>query len=381
MAEIKKQSGASHSEPSPKKRLYYPAVVISDAHLGKKYCQPDMLFEFLDNIECDMLFLNGDIIDGWALEGRKQKAFPEMQRRVLDAINSKRANGTKVVYIPGNHDARLRRKSIIGKSFTDIPIEDAVRYTDPAGRSWYILHGDQFDPNMLKLKKGEIICRVGSTLYDGMVAMSITASRASQVLTKERFSAAAYLKEKTKNLMSLIGNFEESALQTARLHEVDGVFCGHIHTAAWREMDHPDAVGRDGRKLLYGNSGDWVESCTALTMDEHGDWQVLNWFDKRRELGLQQAPNESDPNPYQDARAVTNIQIRAINQLWPGRNRKKKLQKFIAAGEELTALKQELTPTSPSPQNERKSVGQTHIVERMSKLENKRAKWQRQLWP
>ena len=212
-------------------RLHYPTVIISDSHLGKSAAQADMLHEFLEYIECDKLYLLGDIIDGWYLMDHSHKPFDEMHARVIDSINRKAHQGTEVVYIPGNHDENLRarwnvmqrrlkkpknkrgRHSILNKTFvfghSHLQIHCPIRfvngevYTDPAGRKLLLLHGDQFDWKKLKTKWGQILSRVGDKAYDGLIKVNGYAVQFSRKYQGTNFSIAAYLKKRPKAASAL----------------------------------------------------------------------------------------------------------------------------------------------------------------------------------
>lgn len=288
----------------------YPLVIISDTHLGKKSASADMLYEFLERLNCETLVLNGDIIDGWVLMKKAHRKFPEMQKRVLDLLNAKIAAGMKVIYIPGNHDEKLRHLGLFGKELFGVHFADSLVYTDRRNRRFFILHGDQYDPNFLK-DKGKILYHIGDAAYDGLIELNAITSKAARKLLSKRFSIAAYAKRKTKNLLGVIGKFEDVVAGSALEEGVDGIICGHIHHAEWTTKG----------AALYGNSGDWVESCTALTCDEQGEWNVIHWHDEREKLGLSYHPDTYDPNPYMEYRDTTERQLRLIQRLWPSRDR------------------------------------------------------------
>lgn len=298
------------SSPAVKAPLYHwPLMILSDIHLGKKSCSADMLFEFLTRARCDTLILNGDIIDGWVLTAKRHRKFPEMQKRVFDLINARIAEGMKVIYIPGNHDGRLRKKGIFGKDYFGIHFADSMMYQDRRDRRFFILHGDQFDPQILK-DKGKVLYQIGDMAYDGLIELNAITSRAAHKLLSRRFSIAAYAKRKTKSLLGVIGKFEDVVARSAQQHKADGIICGHIHHAEFEVKG----------KTLYGNSGDWVESCTALVCDDQGDWSVMRWLDERDRLGLTDHPQAADPNPHIAHRATTERQLRLIQRIWPAKD-------------------------------------------------------------
>lgn len=289
---------------------YWPLVILSDIHFGKKSSSADMLYEFLQRTQCDTLILNGDIIDGWHLTGKHHRKFPEMQKRVMDLLNARIKDGMKVIYIPGNHDETLRKKGLFGKDYFGIHFADSLVYTDRRNRRFFILHGDQFDPQILK-EKGKVLYHIGDFAYDRLIELNAVTSKAARKLLSQRFSIAAYAKRKTKNLLGIIGKFEDAVTNSAGKEGVEGIICGHIHHAEFEKKG----------KILYGNSGDWVESCTALTCDEQGDWQIVRWLDERECVGLTDHPDENEPNPYAEHRPTTERQLRLIQRIWPAKDR------------------------------------------------------------
>lgn len=318
--------------------LYFPTVIISDAHLGKDVAQADMLLEFLQNMRCDKMFLLGDIIDGWHLMAQKHRKFSEMHARVLDAINRHAHQGTEIVYIAGNHDENLRarwsprrrrleqpsrrlsRHPILNKThiFSDqraglraaIRIVNGEFYRDPSGRRFLLIHGDQFDWKKLKTRWGQALSRIGDKAYDGLIKINGYAVKLSKKYQGRNFSIAGYIKKKTKRSLGVIENFERAVVRAVNKGKIDGIICGHIHFAEIREMDG----------AIYANAGDWVESATALVHDLLGNWEIVEWQKMRKTLGLEALPKITDENPNLDFRGITHKQLRWIQRLWPARN-------------------------------------------------------------
>lgn len=317
--------------------FYFPTIIISDTHLGKKkVVEAGLLIEFLEHTDCDTLILNGDIIDGWYLEKKKLRPFPEMHARVLDAINRKAANGTRVIYIPGNHDERLRyrtrdetqerRGNKIKPDFhRDITFKNHVSgfdakiefrsdlmYRDPAGRNIHVLHGDVFDPPWV----AGTASFIGDTAYDALIVTNTAFSELSKKFNGgTRFSLAKIIKTNTKKAIGIIDNFERAAQNLPP--GVDGLACGHIHHA---EKDQTE-------KCLYINSGDWVESCTAAVHDAQGNWRIIHWEDERKARGLKSKDPYRNDNPNEAYRPVTLRQLRLAQRMWPASNRGKKIMK------------------------------------------------------
>ena len=319
---------------SIKPTLYYPTIIISDLHLGKrKVVEAGLLLEFLEHIDCDTLILNGDIIDGWYLEKYKQSPVPEMHARIMDSINHKAAKGTKVIYLPGNHDERLRyysrqemdkmrlfrekpqfSREIIfhdkraGLSCPFLFRSDMI-LEDQTGRRMQVLHGDIFDPPWIENKWA----KVGDQFYDGLV---IANTAFSNLLKKfnggTRFSFAKLLKKNTKDAVGIIKNFELAASQLP--DDIDGMICGHIH--------HAEIAENNGK--LYVNSGDWIESCTAAVHDKNGEWKIIHWEDERMALGLEEVESENHPNPNALFRPITKKQLLLARYFWPAADKKPK---------------------------------------------------------
>lgn len=321
--------------PSTANRLYFPTLVISDLHLGKrKVVEAAYLLEFLNHTNCDTLILNGDVIDGWYLEKHRFQHFPEMHSRVIDALNKKSADGTRVIFLPGNHDERLRyisrmemeerrlskNKPSFVKSVTfsegslssTIEFMSDMVFKDNAGRNMRIVHGDIFDPPWVSGRWSKI----GDRFYDAIVIANNTFSN----LTKKfsggvRFSIAKLIKKNTKHAVGIIANFENAACDLP--DGIDGLICGHIH--------HSEITDNNGK--LYVNSGDWIESCTAAANDENGDWKIIHWEEERLKLGLRSPKCFHLFNPNRKYRALTKKQLRFIHYFWPAKNRQKILQK------------------------------------------------------
>jgi UDP-2,3-diacylglucosamine pyrophosphatase LpxH len=295
---------------------YYPVVIISDLHIGMKFGAGDMLCEFLHNVKCDRLILNGDIIDGRLINHRRPKDLPERQKRVLDAINRKIAEGTEVTYIPGNHDITLRRMPVGGKTMMGVKIEQSLDFTDPKGRRFLILHGDQFDR---REKRAETLpdwfmAALGRA-NEAMTTISAAVDKVTQATLRARFNLAGRVRSLLERDKRGHRDLEEKALRHAKEKGYDGVICGHTHKAACKTKDG----------LSYMNSGDWVDGFTALTMDREGNWNVIPWRKRRKELGLKrkffQAANG---NPDQEFRPLTEKMAVAIRRIWPGKGGKKR---------------------------------------------------------
>ncbi|XZG71518.1 UDP-2,3-diacylglucosamine diphosphatase [Chitinibacteraceae bacterium HSL-7] len=240
--------------------LTYRTIWISDIHLGTAGCQADYLLDFLKHTECDQLYLVGDIIDGWAL--KRSWYWQQSHNDVIQKLLRKARKGTRVTYIPGNHDEAARQ--FIGLMFGDIEIAEEVIHTTADGRRFLVLHGDRFD--------GVVQCArwlaiVGDRAYGITLTLNRWFNRIRARMGLGYWSLSQYLKHKVKKAVSFVSDFEAAVAAEARAKGLDGVICGHIHKAELREIDG----------VLYCNDGDWVESLTALVEHPNGELQIVTW--------------------------------------------------------------------------------------------------------
>lgn len=235
-------------------------VFISDIHLGFKGCSAELLLEFLHQVEMDTLFLVGDIIDVWSM--KKSMFWPQSHNNVLRTILGKAKRGTKVIFVPGNHDEVFR--DFDGSVFGNLEIHSEYIHETADGRRMLILHGDEFD-NVVKFSPW--LAKLGSNIYDLLLAINPYINWGRRRFDLPHWSLAGYLKNKTKKAVQYIGSFEDSVAQAARKRGVDAVVCGHIHRAEMRDMNG----------ILYCNDGDWVESCTSLVEDMNGRLSLIDW--------------------------------------------------------------------------------------------------------
>ena len=239
---------------------YWRTLWISDIHLGTSGCKAEFLLDFLDHNEADTVYLVGDIIDGWQL--RKHWYWPRTHNDVVQKILRKARNGTRVVFLPGNHDEFAR--DFTSYAFGDIEVQDEVVHTLADGRRLLVLHGDQFDG---VIQHGKWLARLGDSLYNLALWLNHHFNRLRHRCGLHYWSLSQYLKHKVKNAVSFITDFEETLAGEARRRRLDGVVCGHIHKAELREVGG----------VLYCNDGDWVESLSALAEDHEGRLQLLDW--------------------------------------------------------------------------------------------------------
>jgi UDP-2,3-diacylglucosamine pyrophosphatase LpxH len=235
-------------------------IFISDVHLGTRGCKAEILADFLARNDCETLYLVGDIIDGWQL--RRRWYWTDAQTRVVHEILLKADAGTRVVYIPGNHDEFLRR--YCGRDIAGVEIRFEAIHETADGKRLLVLHGDAFD-NVIEYAKW--LAHIGDRAYCLALALNDRLHALRARLGRPYWSLSAYLKRTVKNAVEYVSRFEEVVARSAVPRNVDGVLCGHIHHAEMRRIG----------PILYVNDGDWVESCTAVVEDARGHLEILRW--------------------------------------------------------------------------------------------------------
>lgn len=244
------------------KPLTYRSIFISDVHLGFSGCSAQYLLDFLRSTRCEYLFLVGDIVDIWQM--KKRLYWPQAHNDVVRTILGKAKHGTKVIFVPGNHDELLR--DMDGTVLGNLEIHNEYIHITRNGKKLLIIHGDQFD-GVVKFSRTAAV--IGSTLYDWLLKANIWVNYVRRKLGFSYWSLAAMLKHKVKSAVNFISNFEDALAYEAKRQKVDGVVSGHIHRA---EITHINDI-------LYLNCGDWVESCTALVEGHDGSIELLHWTD------------------------------------------------------------------------------------------------------
>ncbi|WP_434547619.1 UDP-2,3-diacylglucosamine diphosphatase [Paracandidimonas soli] len=238
----------------------YRAIWISDFHLGTAGCKAEQLLDFLKRHDADTIYLVGDIVDGWRL--RKRWTWPQSHNDVVQKLLYKVRKGTRVVYVPGNHDefARQYKNHVFG----GIEVCLETEHTTADGKRLWITHGDQFDG---VIQYAKWLAYLGDQLYTLVLALNHWLNRLRNRLGMRYWSLSQYLKYKVKDAVAFITAFEQVLINEARRKGYDGVVCGHIHKAELREVDG----------ILYCNDGDWVESLTALVERSDGSLAIVDW--------------------------------------------------------------------------------------------------------
>jgi UDP-2,3-diacylglucosamine pyrophosphatase LpxH len=250
-------------ETGERPRRRYRTIWISDVHLGTRGCNAELLIDFLDSTDSDTLYLVGDIIDGWRL--KKRFYWPAAHNDIVWRVLKRARRGTRIVYIPGNHDEMFRQ--FTGLSFGGVEIRRKAIHETADGRKLLVLHGDEFDAIMLAHRW---LAYVGDAAYGLLMRLNVAVNLVRRRMGLPYWSLSKVAKHKVKNAVAFIGHFEHVVAHEAGLRGVDGVVCGHIHTAEMREIGG----------IAYYNDGDWVESCTALVEHADGRMEVLHWADE-----------------------------------------------------------------------------------------------------
>ena len=238
----------------------YRTLWISDLHLGTPGCQAHALLDFLKHTECETLFLVGDIIDGWQL--KRQWYWPPAHNDVVQKLLRKARKGTRVIFVPGNHDEFARK--YLNHNFGGIDVVDDWIHETADGRKLWVMHGDLFD-GVIQCAKW--LAHVGDSLYEFTLRLNRHLNSLRARMGLPYWSLSQYLKLKVKRAVSYVGDFEQAVAREARKRGVKGVVCGHIHHAEMRDIDG----------ILYCNDGDWVESLTALAESADGTLEILRW--------------------------------------------------------------------------------------------------------
>ena len=239
-------------------------VWISDIHLGTPGCQAEALLDFLRRVECETLYLVGDIIDGWQL--RRNWYWPQAHNDVVQKILRKARKGTRVVFVPGNHDEFARR--YVAHNFGGVDVVTEAVHTTADGRQLWVTHGDLFD-GVIQCAKW--LAYLGDSAYEFTLKVNSAFNRARARMGLPYWSLSKYLKQKVKRAVSYVSDFEVAVAREARKRGLQGVVCGHIHHAEMREIDG----------ILYCNDGDWVESLTALIEHADGWLEIADWSARR----------------------------------------------------------------------------------------------------
>jgi UDP-2,3-diacylglucosamine pyrophosphatase LpxH len=246
---------ASQNQPRRFRTLF-----ISDVHLGTKGCQAELLLDFLRVHDADTIYLVGDIVDGWRL--KQSWYWPQTHNDVVQKLLRKGRQGARLIYIPGNHDEFLR--NYYGSHFGGIEVAEQAIFETAAGRRYLVIHGDVFD---MVVRHARWLALLGDWAYVSALTLNTYINALRRRLGYSYWSLSAWAKQRVKNAVNYISEFETALSGEAQRVGVDGVICGHIHHAAMRDIG----------AVHYVNTGDWVESCTALVENADGSLEIIRW--------------------------------------------------------------------------------------------------------
>lgn len=239
---------------------HFRSVFISDTHLGNKDCKADFLLHFLNNMTCERLYLVGDIVDMWSMS--KQFRWPDSHNAVMHKIIELSHSSTKVIFLPGNHDAPLQKYS--GMHFGDIEIHRQYVHKTANNKRYLVMHGDQCDGDVTL---GKFHAWIGDKAYDLLLFVNRWFNRIRRWQNGQYWSLAGYIKQRVKGANQAIERYKHAVARRAKGMQLDGVICGHIH--------HPESDHVNG--IHYVNDGDWVENCSALVENEKGVLNLIDW--------------------------------------------------------------------------------------------------------
>lgn len=240
--------------------ITYKSIWISDLHLGTKGSSAQELLAFLRNTDSENLFLVGDIIDMWQLS--KKWYWPKVHNEVVQKVLRKSRKGTKVIYVPGNHDETVR--DYLPLMLGDIEVAHEYDYVTVTGKKMLVTHGDLYD---IITTYHKWLARLGDWGYVTLIEVNRYLNWLRRKMRMGYWSLSKYVKTKVKNAASFIGQFEEGLAEACKIRGYDGIIAGHIHHAEIRDIDG----------IMYMNDGDWVESCTALAERDDGRFVILEW--------------------------------------------------------------------------------------------------------
>ena len=247
-------------EPGTATKEELLTVFVSDVHLGSRFCQAEAFLRFLETHQISDLYLVGDFIDGWSL--RRRWRWPVVYHRIFHQLLKMSASGTRLYYAPGNHDEFLRNYLL---DFGFIEVADEFCYHSVSGRRFLVTHGDRFDAVE---KSMPWLSMIGGAAYEFLIWLNHTTNRVRQLLRFQHWHFSSRVKQRVKRAVQYISDFEAEVAEYARQQQCDGIICGHIHAPVMRQVSD----------VLYFNTGDWVEHCTALIEHHDGSWEVRDYL-------------------------------------------------------------------------------------------------------
>lgn len=289
LREISDRYGALKTVGEKKVFLDFKTVFISDVHLGTPESKTKELVDFLKHVHCEKLFLNGDIIDGWAL--KRGTSWSKRHTRVIRTILKKsEKEGVEVIYLRGNHDDVLERFFPI--DFGSIKLRKEAIHRGIDGKDYLVIHGDGFDHIASHFRW---LAKLGAFGYDSLLKVNRIYNQARKWLDKDYHSISQRVKEKVKNAVSFVAKYEEQLVVLARRKNCHGIICGHIHTPEDKTVE----------EIRYLNSGDWVESMSCVVEHFDGRMEVLFYSEFLKRIGEAARPVQSKAREPEEAEQKT----------------------------------------------------------------------------
>ena len=260
----------------------YNTIFLSDLHLGSKSAQAELLLDFLKHNTANKIYLVGDIVDGWQL--KKGWHWPQAHNDVVQKLLRKARKGSHVIYVPGNHDEFAR--DYVGLNFGGIDVVPEAIHETSDGRKYLVIHGDQFD---IVVCNARWLALLGDWAYQLAIVANTWFNQVRKKFGIGYWSLSAWAKMKVKNAVNFIGDYENTLANEAVRRGLDGVICGHIHHAIIRQIDG----------VTYVNTGDFVESCSAIVEHNDGRLEIIYWrttaIERRSIDNRQRAPALAGP--------------------------------------------------------------------------------------
>jgi UDP-2,3-diacylglucosamine pyrophosphatase LpxH len=324
------------TDPNGLPRLHFDTIFISDIHFGTKHCKAKLLYQFLNHIQTPEMHLVGDIIDGWYMSGKATYNLGPFHRQSMAEFIRIANSGTRVIYEPGNHDETLRGKTLksgqrhrqmTGKSLFGIAIKDHDIYTDKNGRRFYVVHGDEFDPDIYKSEKG-LAYKAGDLVISSLGDFDCWAEKTFSKEFRVAATAKRAFKAIEEGVMPNLKNAEQKALSG----QFDGVVFGHSHLRGFKKSKSGVVLINDGC-----STDDGIE---FAAVDKSGNWAIIKWLkegikvnpENGKEILYKWADLSLDgkitkPEPREDwaTYSVDRLQ-RILYRLWPPTERKKALE-------------------------------------------------------
>ena len=260
-------------------------LVLSDVHLGTYGCHAKELLLYLKTVRPKTVILNGDIIDIWQFSKRY---WPKSHMKVIKQLMHWMSKGVKIYYITGNHDEMLRK--FVGFKMGSLKIVNKVILDLDNGKKAWFFHGDVFDVTM---QHSKWLAKLGAVGYDTLIHINSFANFISEkIFKKGKLSLSKKIKNSVKSAVKFINSFEQTAADIGISNQYDYVVCGHIHQPEMREIENEHG------KIMYLNSGDWIENLTALEYAE-GEWKIYRYDEKEMMSIMEHSSEEEELNNTQ----------------------------------------------------------------------------------